>query len=393
MKNSKQNKYLQRQLSSFSESIKSIIPSKSFSQLSLSSSPPHRHDSHLDLSSLYDLCMLLKDMILQLGARAIIHDFLLMLYVECSEKSPDLSYVINWIKSRFWLRILEEDAQLLIEYMKLFHPLTTEGLSEYDGFLYMLDQDPLLLYVATDPMTQRTRAGGEGSSKAAAVAGALNSPLISKEKWCEKMSIFVKERATELFWDRAKLNHERKVIGRKLRSFTRLLSLPSSKVTPVPTTEMIDQPIGNGENEDGAGGDGAEVNKKFIRQKSMFETNAIWMERARADSHSSISQARHSIRGQHSFQSLDFMKLHSPHPLSHSGLGETKAEHHFATEADGDKTSSFHGCRTPIRLPSLSHSHSSSQVTEEKSIEANAVVATGAPVSERRKSSLLLEDA
>jgi hypothetical protein len=355
-KHSKQSKYLQRQLSSFSEtitsfseSVKSILPSKSFSKLS---SSPHHSDSHLDLSSLYDLCMILKDMILQLGARAIIHDFLLMLYVECTEKSPDPNYVINWIKSRFWLRILEQDAELLIEYMKLFHPLTTENLSEYDGFLNMLDQDPLLLYVATNPSPTNT-----------------NISLPSKEKWCEKMSNFVKERAGQLFWDRAKLNHERKLISRKFRSFTRLVSgnFQSNKVTPVPTSEMVDQsltPDVEGEHQGESESEIGKLNRKFIRQKSMFEQNASWMERARADSdpHSC------SIKGQRSLQSVDFMKLHHPHAaLTLNGLGETKSEHQY----EPDKTSSFHVSQTtPIRLPS-------SQFKEEGDV----------------KSSLLLEDA
>lgn len=277
----RKTKYLQKQFSTFSDTFQQIISLPSSYTLSLTSSIQNNFLSNnsatsssstfIDLESLYELCLILKDAIQQLGASSIIHDFLLMLYVESGEKSPDLSYVMDWIKSRLWIYIPESDAELLIKYFKLFHPLSTENYTEYDGFRLMLERDPLLLSVRQLPL---------------------------KAVWCEQMKSFIHERSHELFWDRAKFNQERKFLSGKVRSFAKLASgiFQSNKVSPspAPSTEFV-EPADTLVFEESKGS-GKQMNL-LKRQQSVFAPNTSWIERARSDSSSVKPQKSFNSEG------------------------------------------------------------------------------------------------
>jgi hypothetical protein len=199
----------QRKASSFGETIQRFLSPRRNSL----HSQYYPNSSYLDLMSLYDLCLLIKSTIQSLGARSLIHDFLLMLFVECNESSPDVDYVLSWIRSRLWIALPPKDAEMLLKFMKLFRPLPSEEISEYDSFLCMEERDPLLL------------------------SSSHSHNVMSKEQWCELTSLFIKNRLEELFWDRAKLKSERKVLDGKFRSLVRLASdiLQSKRISPAPT--------------------------------------------------------------------------------------------------------------------------------------------------------------
>jgi hypothetical protein len=194
-----------------------IFQTPSFSPRSTSSSISPKQQYDIDSKSLYDLLMLLRVAMDRVdGSHS--HNLLSLLFVESKNEFPDLRVIFKWIKTRLRFIIHLKDAEILVKYVSLFRPLTSETLSEYEAFQIVDQQDPLLLY---------------------------SRDLIGKEEWCEKTDIFIFERKRKIDRDRSRIV-ERKTsctvgdgrLSELVRSAsTRLLS---PKVVPVTGIDEAD---------------------------------------------------------------------------------------------------------------------------------------------------------
>jgi hypothetical protein len=174
---------------------------KQFSSFKLSS-PTQRPE--IDTRNLYDLLMILK---LIIGRECYYaHDMLLVIFVECRNEVPDLNLIIEWVKTRLWLVLSPQDAEMLVKYITLFRPLPSEVISEFDAFQRANQQDPLLFSC---------------------------QDVLCKEEWCKKTDDFISERKNQIYWDQAGI-FERKPIGNQ--RISKLLRMASgfnkAKVSP-----------------------------------------------------------------------------------------------------------------------------------------------------------------
>lgn len=211
-------------LSSISETIvhffnSKLISSSLFSNSSSINNNNHKrylNDVYIDTEDLYDLLQLIFQVIDRIGNRTLINDLLLILFTESRQRSPDILYIFDWIKTNLWVIIGHKDVELLIKYVKLFRPLPSEIISEYDAFERVKYQNPLLVFSST---------------------------LVAKEVWCEKTHEIITERRKQIFWDQATLNHQRKTASKRLNSLIKQASITfnkSNRVTPSKLNDVND---------------------------------------------------------------------------------------------------------------------------------------------------------
>jgi hypothetical protein len=128
--------------------------------------------------------------------------------VECRNAVPDLNLIIEWVKTRLWLVLSLQDAEMLVKYITLFRPLPSEVISEFDAFQRANQQDPLLFSC---------------------------HDVLCKEEWCKKTDKFISERKNQIYWDQARIfERRRKPIGNQ--RISKLLRMASgfnkAKVNP-----------------------------------------------------------------------------------------------------------------------------------------------------------------
>jgi hypothetical protein len=166
---------------------------------------------NINVSKLYDQLQLLRKGIEVVG-EDMIHDFLLMLFVECRNDTPDVSKVVSWMKSRLRIIIHPKDAEMLLKFMKLFRPLPSEEISEYDSFLCMEERDPLLL------------------------SSSHSHNVMSKEQWCEETVQFILRKQNEIYLSRVIMMENQKPVKEAvgLSRFVRFPSFSVSSATVVP---------------------------------------------------------------------------------------------------------------------------------------------------------------